>query len=411
MMNTVVFRLKEGFMKLILHIFIQVIATLFLSNLAFSQTLSHRDAQNLWSGTIEEKSYADSSHSFHITATTEGNGSPSLVSWTLTSPVDMNKKTLRTWIKIDDVNKWFAIELRMSSTPNFESYISVPMNKFTDPEFNWLQSDSWRRVSFSLGNAEYIGTPDDQKIKYIGLYIQDMGSGALNLSLTDIVVENSIYEANLSITFDDGHYTQKKAADIMHSFGLRGTAYVMPRQIDEEGFLTTKELTIMQNEYGWSLSSHHATPLTQMSPHEIDVEMDYALDFLNSLGSSSQAKHFAYPLGKINDSWALPIIRERFNSARRAGGGGETLPPADWHLLRTVNITSDYSPEKLAQRIATAQAQNEWLILMFHEVVEGEPQTLTEQNIDNFKKLMEVINKSGIKTLLVDEVWQKLGQE
>lgn len=372
---------------------------------SFAQALPLEEAQNYWSGTSEILNEAPAAQVLQIT--TSGSGAPSLVVWELNSPVDMNRKFLKTWMQIDSLENWFAIEMRLSATADFSSYYAIPVQRFSDPEFNWLQPGDWRHMTFSLGEAEAVNSPDVSQIRYISFYVQDTAQAPLQVYLSGVEIQNAELPAILSFTFDDGDQSQWLGAQIMNQYGLRGTAYLMAREVDQDGFLTRDQLLEMQNRMGWSLSSHHATPLTEMSPAYLEEEMRFEIEFLNALGSFGNSMHFAYPLGKTNSSWVIPQVRQIFRSARRAGGGAETLPPADWHLLRAYNLTPETTPEQFRARVTQAQAQGEWLILMVHKLVADTPTSPLEYNIEKFEELVEVVHQSGIQVMTVDEVWQR----
>jgi hypothetical protein len=69
-------------------------------------------------------------------------------------------------------------------------------------------------------------------------------------------------------------------------------------------------------------------------------------EFRASLG------HLAYPLGRQNTSYVRPLVRKHFLTARVAGAGPETLPPADPHLLRVLNVTNTTTPEEIGAAAA-----------------------------------------------------------
>lgn len=126
------------------------------------------------------------------------------------------------------------------------------------------------------------------------------------------------------------------------------------------------------------------------------------------LGFSASARHLAYPMGRQDREVVLPLVREAFASARLASGGVETLPPADWHLLRAVNVLPTTSPEEPAALIRDAGAHGEWVILMFRHLVES-PRGDTEYALSDFQQLVGLVVDSGVEVRTVDEVWRRFG--
>jgi hypothetical protein len=103
----------------------------------------------------------------------------------------------------------------------------------------------------------------------------------------------------------------------------------------------------------------------------------------------------------------LPLVKRYFETARVAGGGVETLPPADPHLLRTINVTSQTSPEELASRVKEAVDNGQWAILMFHYLVD-QPKSPTEYPESEFKRFIDLLGKAQVPVLPVDEVYRRL---
>ena len=117
--------------------------------------------------------------------------------------------------------------------------------------------------------------------------------------------------------------------------------------------------------------------------------------------------HFAYPLGKQSRRRTLPWIQSHFLSARVAGGGAETLPPADWYMLKTFNVTPDLTAEDLLARARRARDNNEWLILMFHKfTTESSATDPLIYPIDEFEKFCHGLVSIGLTTHPIHEVYE-----
>ena len=102
----------------------------------------------------------------------------------------------------------------------------------------------------------------------------------------------------------------------------------------------------------------------------------------------------------------LPAVRKYFETARVAGGGVETLPPADPYLLRTVNVLDTTKPEELAEVVKNAVDNGQWAILMFHYLVK-QPTTHIEYRESDFVKFIDLIGTAKVPVLTVDEVYRK----
>ena len=364
---------------------------------ASANPLVGESAASMWDG---EVNVVDG----QLNLKTTGKGQPSLIRWELNAPTDMNRKVIEVWMRLTSIQNWLAIEVRMSEKEDFSTFAAIPLLRYHDRDFNWLQEGSLERLTFPMGEANVPPEVDMTKIKYIAIYVQDASQGVLEVQFSQPRILEAKSKAVVSITFDDGDASQFEAAQMAYRYGLRGTAYIMPREIDLPQFLSKAQVLSMQNKLGWEISAHHAIPLTDMQPTQMQDEMKFAIDFLNGIGAYDGAAHFAYPLGKTNAHTVLPFVRQTFSSARRAGGGAESLPPANWHMLRSIYVTPAISPEWLQARIQTAQAQGEWLILMFHKIVPGQPTLDVEYNVAEYEKLLKVIRDSKVDVLTISEV-------
>lgn len=375
---------------------------------AFAIDLTSVNAINYWAGNTVEIINPETAKE-HLKIKTAGNGTPSFIGWEFTKNINMNEHYVEAYIHLNNEN-WSGMELRLFNKKDSDSFFAVNIPKFTDPQFNWVQPDRWLKITLTMGEARVSGTPKLEDINQVGFYINDVGSETQNLPVEVLFSGVKLVpisgEPLISITFDDGLSEHMKAAEIMAQLGLRGTAYIMPQQIGHEGFLTEADLKLLYKTYGWGISAHHEVPFTEMSPAILQKELNETLQYLVDRGYGFSAPHVAFPLGKFNLESVIPQVSQRHMTSRIAGGGGETFPPADWHRLRVVNVTHEVTADVLKKRIEKAKLHNEWLILMFHHFVDGPATSDLYYDINEFKKVMQVVQQSKITTLPVHEIWE-----
>lgn len=382
---------------------------LLFSQLTLATELTSKDASSFWAQGQLEKIQLSPINEF-LSFKTSGDGSPSLMGWDLAQPVDMSKHYVRLMMKISSLEAWSGIELRFYDTATSESYASIRIPKYEYASFNWLQPGPWSAVTLSMGEMEMVGSPDIKSIRRVAFYISDTGTAQapqifeVGFSAMQLV---PLYGKSLvSLTFDDGKAEHLIAAEIMFRYGLRGTAYIMPNAIGKEHFLSLNDLNLLYNKYQWGISSHHEFPYTDMSAGVLQAEITNTLSYLNSLGFALSSEHVAYPLGQIDSDLVLPTTAQYFLTGRVANGGAETFPPADWKRLRVINVTPSVTPEIIEERLQKAKLYNEWVILMFHNIVTGAPQSDLEYNIDELEKVLKFVKESEIPALPVHEVWE-----
>ncbi len=385
--------------------------TFYLSILGISFANAQLDLHsfhNKWSGSVE---YSDEKISISNIAEV----GPSFVETSFDKGVNFLNKFIFLQMKVNDVAKLSGIEVRITSDEfGYENFTSIELPLYTDPEFNVVQNNEWFNYSFTLGESKLKGKVDLNKIKRIGFYIQSKNSRKffpLKVELRNIKLVDSIGRGRVSFTFDDSYKEHFDIAEIMYKYSMIGTAYVMTNEIGQEGYLTKDELSTMKYVYGWEIGSHHAKPFTLMSDLEMLDELKSSFNFLKDLGIDEDPFHFAYPLGKQSHRHTLPIIQWKLKTARIAGGGAETLPPANWHLLRAFNVTPEMTAEKIMKRIEVARQNNEWLILMFHKFVEDNPKDDLTYSKKEFIKLCEMIFKNGVQTWPINKVYEEFKDE
>jgi len=325
--------------------------------------------------------------------------------------IDATGRFVKVRIKIDDVTKLAGTEFRLSSDRFSKDYFAFSFPIYDDADFNVVRDGVWTTLTFSFGGARVEGDPDRSAIDSIGWYVADKGNGTPitawwgGLSLVDEPAEGVV-----SITFDDGYDDNLVAAEIMAKHGMAGTAYVIPSAVGQQGYLNHHQLVDMQLRYGWDVAAHHATPFTELRPDELENVILGVQQFLMENDFTNGAGHLAYPLGKQNTALVRPLVRKHFATARVAAQGPETLPPADPHLLRVLNVTNDTTPEEVKAAAERARDHREWLILMLHYLVD-EPSHSLEYRTADFERMVAGIAETGVKVMPLTRVWDACGRD
>jgi hypothetical protein len=155
------------------------------------------------------------------------------------------------------------------------------------------------------------------------------------------------------------------------------------------------------------VAAHDDAPFTERAPGELAPALRALQRFLVDDGFAAGALHLAYPLGKQEPRRVRPEVRRLFETARLAGGGAETLPPGDPHLLRAVNVESGMTPGEVGAAARRAREHKEWLILMFHHLVER-PAQPTDYAMADFARVLDEVARSGIRVEPLTAVWREL---
>lgn len=176
--------------------------------------------------------------------------------------------------------------------------------------------------------------------------------------------------------------------------------------VGQAGYMTLAELRELHDRFGWDVAAHHATPFTELSPEELERAVRDIQLFLEGHGFGAGARHLAFPLGKYDVRRVMPVVRRHFQTARLASAGPETLPPADPHRLRVRNVLRTTRPEEIRAAARRAVTHREWLILMFHYLVDV-PSLDTEYAIEDFRRVVELLAAEESPVRPLSEVWEE----
>jgi len=342
-----------------------------------------------------------------VTTAGKGEGHYLLRQRPLTPPLDLRGRFLKVRLKVDDIAHLGGTEFRLSSDGG-KSFFAFGPRLYADPDFNIVRSGSWATLTFSLASARTEGEPDPSAIDTIGWWVADSGKGTpLTASWAGITSVDAPERGVATLTFDDGYDEHYEAAKRMARHGFAGTAYVIPNAIGEPGYLTLDQIREMHDRFGWDIAAHHETPFTDMSRTRLETVVLGIQHYLAAHGFGRGAGHLAYPLGKQDIELVRPVVRRNFETARVAGDGPETLPPADPHLLRTMNVLNTTPPSQIGEAARSARASGDWLILMFHYLVEERADGPLEYRIEDFDAALRAIRDAGIDVVPLTKVWER----
>jgi peptidoglycan/xylan/chitin deacetylase (PgdA/CDA1 family) len=322
-------------------------------------------------------------------------------------PLDLSGRAPVVRVRIHDVSRLAGAELALFGGGGAFVF---PITIYTDEAVNLIRSGEWIDLSLPFSGARVVGTPDRAAIQRLEWRTSERpGPGApLAAAWGGLFARRLPEHGVVSLTFDDGYAEHHAvAAKLMAVHGMRGTAYVMPDQVGEAGYMTLAQLRELRERYGWDVAAHHFEPFTD-APEGLGLRIGGIQRFLGAHGFGEGGAHLAYPLGKYDSRTVLPLVRARFATARLAVGGVETLPPTDRHRLRAVNVLPTTTPEEIRQIARRAQREGEWAILMFHFLVD-EPEQETEYGVEALRQALAALAAEGVAVETVSEVGRRLG--
>lgn len=221
----------------------------------------------------------------------------------------------------------------------------------------------------------------------------------------------------VSLTFDDDWDSQYTLGlPKMQALGLVGTLYSIRERITTTAglYMSLVHLQAMVDA-GFEVAPHAATinnhnrtgQFTTLTNAELRCELNTVKRWIVEHGWGTAAD-YALPFGNYTDSVLATV--GSFMATHRGfdtGTTAETLPPANQLLMRQIAADSSHSLATLQAAVATAKANNTWLILTFHKIVASAPGTI-EISQSDFNALMDTIAASGMPVQTVSQVWTAL---
>ena len=187
----------------------------------------------------------------------------------------------------------------------------------------------------------------------------------------------------ITYSFDDGDTnTYNVAYPILAAHGQIGTVNPVLNRVLSGTYssMNVQQLLDLQAA-GWEICSHSVIhvnmeylPLTyedetSESSNSAERELEMSKIGFNDLGLNVQ--NFVVPGSRWNNDLAA-IAARYYNSAATGGESANTLPLANRWAIKRRCVGSSYSVSDIIAWINNAVNNDEWLILMFHNICESE---------------------------------------
>jgi hypothetical protein len=342
-----------------------------------------------------------------VRITTDGLGHPTFATLDAIAPaLDAKQRFVKVLLRVHDFENLAGLEIRVGSGGMQSDWYAYTVPLYADLEYNLLQDGTWTAITMTLGKNNATGAPERGAIDAFGVMVSDKGKGPVELDFGGVALVDEAAPGVVSFTFDDGYQEHLPALKLLAERGWRGTAYVIPETIGKPAYLTVDDLAEIER-LGSDVAAHDDPPFTQFAPNELEPRLRGIQKFLVDHGYAEGAQHLAYPLGKQEPTRVRPTVNKLFKTARLAGSGPETLPPADPHLLRAFNVLDSTTPEEVGQAAQRAKDNHEWLILMFHWLPEKTAKP-TDYSMADYQRAIDAVAKTGVRVAKVSEVWEEI---
>jgi len=209
----------------------------------------------------------------------------------------------------------------------------------------------------------------------------------------------------VTITLDDGWSTQYTyARPALQQRGLRSTYYLVTEGIRGGwgGYLTTSQVQTLRND-GNELAGHTLTheDLPTLTAAQVEAQLRDSQAWLKSQFGLASVPAFASPFGRYNASTLTAI--QKYYGSHRTVNGGFNYRDSNILQLRAYDVTSDVSAATVRGWIDRAAAEGTWLILVFHEFVNGTPTRSTECSVSTFTAILDHVKARNVRNVTVSE--------
>ncbi len=343
---------------------------------------------------------------------TDGTGTVSVASAQLPA-TDMRGSLLKVWLRVHGLEHTSAIDLQLGNRGLSSRYT---FHLRSGQGQQWITEGDMVAftVSWSPENATTTGSPDRAAIEEISFHVADDATGTpvhVTIGGVALVPEptGELPKGLLSFTFDDNwSMIPDIAAAVLGHHDFPATAYVIIDYIGKQGRTTHDQLHDLQL-HGWDIAvhaftgAHHDARFPTLPAEVVEDDLVDARAWLMRYGFHGH-HHCAYPGGDFSNggSNVLPIVGRYFTSCRTIyQRQREALPPSDPLKLRVLYVTNTTSRAAVELAVDRARDNHEWIILVFHKLVSGEPAATTEWKISDFEQLVEHVAASGIEVATV----------
>jgi peptidoglycan/xylan/chitin deacetylase (PgdA/CDA1 family) len=319
--------------------------------------------------------------------TSDGDGQQVNVRATGLAPIDLRDAHLRVLLRIDHPERLEHVLLYLSSN-GFASYEAYRLVGGPEDNLAYVVPDAWIAVTVALGTP-LASTGEDAvdlgRITDVQLSLVDLGGGPVTAHVDVLETIARPDRGVVTLVFDDARDgVYRHARPILDRHGLRASVAPIVELVGTPGFMSLEELQWLERHAGWDVVAHQVSALpgdvgfADLADDAVVAELAGARGWLLAHGFRRGVDHLVYPYGGF-DARSIALVRAVFASGRTIvrGLGLETLPPADPYRIRALSVTRDDAPETLTAAIDRAARERGWLVLVFHQVVDGVPDGAT----------------------------------
>lgn len=324
-------------------------------------------------------------------------------------PLDLSDVFLRLRVRVEGRAQLARLLLYVSHD-GFETFDIYPLlSPAPVPAERLIDDGEWSTLTVALGTPLAAPQVDLTRVTDLQVSVVDDGTAPVTVWLAGLDAVQLPERGVVTVMFDDARSgVYELGLPQAQRFGVRGSVAVITGVVGHPTFMTLEQLQLVERFADWEVVAHHVTPLDtgfdSLSEAELRSELAGVKEWLLTHGFRRGADVIAYPHGLI-DEGAIDMVREYFAAGRAItrGAGLETLPPADPYRLRAWSVESTDRVEAITAAIDRAARERSWLILVFHQLVDYEPEYTAQYRGVDFARVMAHLAAADVDVLTFSE--------
>jgi len=215
----------------------------------------------------------------------------------------------------------------------------------------------------------------------------------------------SAAEAMVTFRFDDGLMSQyDNARPILAKYNYPASLYVFTDPLvagDWNDYMKWSHVKDLQDNYNWEIGSHTKSHpyLLSLSTSELIEELSGSKTILQQQGFNISS--FVSPFGTYGGRELATVARFYENHGSAWPYDLNTFPYDDYGVY-VQEVRGSTSIETVKGWIDQAKAENKWLVLLFHGIVELSPGEY-EYSKDGFETIVDYVNSSNLPVVNITE--------
>ena len=347
-----------------------------------------------------------------LRVSTDGDGRQVNVRARTSGPLDLRDAHLRLLLRVDDPDGLDQMLVYLSSD-GFAGYESYRVVGGPEDGRAFVLGGEWSAGTGARGTPRARAGAGAARARVTDLQVSlvDRGRAPVEAHLDALEAIARPARGVVTLMFDDARDgVFRHARPILDRHGLRASVAAIVDLVDTPGFMSLTQLGTLERHAGWEVVAHHTTAL----PHDtgfagldddgVAHELGGVRAWLLDHGFRRGADHLAYPYG-VFDARTVELVRRTFASGRTIvrGLGLETLPPGDPYRIRAWSVTSGDAPEDLMAAIDRAARDRSWLVLVYHQVVDGPTAHATDVRASDLAAVAAHLASADVVVLTLSE--------